>query len=72
MEIGLGTPRETLRLVGDAERPRMIGSRSGTDLTDAVITYAGRRVRELGEKGLSGYILKRASLSCGMARAPTR
>ena len=68
MEIGLGTPRETLRLVGDSERPRMIATKSGTDLTEAMITYAGQRVRELGEKGLSGYILKRASPSCGMAR----
>jgi uncharacterized protein YbgA (DUF1722 family)/uncharacterized protein YbbK (DUF523 family) len=68
MEIGLGTPRETLRLVGDPERPRMIATRSGTDLTEAMITYAGQRVRELGDQGLSGYILKRASPSCGMER----
>jgi len=40
MEIGLGTPRETLRLVGETERPRMIGTRCVTDLTDAMSTYA--------------------------------
>jgi len=68
MEIGLGTPRETLRLVGDAEHPRMIATRSGTDLTEAMSTYARGRLRELGGQGLSGYILKRASRSCGMAR----
>ena len=41
MEIGLGTPRETLRLVGDAERPRMVATKSGTDLTDAMIDLRG-------------------------------
>jgi hypothetical protein len=46
----------------------MIATKSGADLTDAMITYAGQRLRELAEKGLSGYILKRASPSCGMAR----
>ena len=45
MEIGLGTPRETLRLVGDAERPRMLSTKSGTDLTGAMLTYAGQRLR---------------------------
>jgi uncharacterized protein YbgA (DUF1722 family)/uncharacterized protein YbbK (DUF523 family) len=68
MEIGLGTPRETLRLVGDPHAPRMIASKSGRDLTDTMTAYAARRVRELGRAGLSGYILKRASPSCGMER----
>jgi len=68
MELGLGTPRETLRLVGDARRPRMVASRSGTDLTEAMSTYSGARLRELAGQGLSGYILKRASPSCGMER----
>ena len=68
MELGLGTPRETLRLVGDPAAPRMIATRSGTDLTAAMDEYGRRRVEELGTLGLSGYILKRASPSCGMER----
>jgi uncharacterized protein YbgA (DUF1722 family)/uncharacterized protein YbbK (DUF523 family) len=68
MELGLGTPRETLRLVGDPAAPRMIATQSGTDLTAAMGEYARRRVGELGTLGLSGYILKRASPSCGMER----
>jgi uncharacterized protein YbgA (DUF1722 family)/uncharacterized protein YbbK (DUF523 family) len=68
MEIGLGTPRETLRLVGAATAPRLVATRSGTDLTQAMETFAAARVGELGTLGLSGYILKRASPSCGMER----
>ena len=66
MELGLGAPRETLRLVGDATAPRLVATQSGTDLTQAMDTYARARVGALG--GLSGYILKRASPSCGMER----
>jgi uncharacterized protein YbgA (DUF1722 family)/uncharacterized protein YbbK (DUF523 family) len=68
MELGLGVPRETIRLVGDAARPRLVATQSGTDLTDAMNTYARARVAELGALRLSGYILKRASPSCGMER----
>src|SRR5262245_15618693 len=70
MDIGLGTPRETLRLVGDTEAPRMMGTRTGADHTAAMNAYARRRVLELGRQGLSGYLLKRASPSCGMERVP--
>jgi uncharacterized protein YbbK (DUF523 family) len=66
MELGLGAPRETLRLVGDATAPRLVATQSGTDLTQAMDTYARARVGALG--GLSGYMLKRASPSCGMER----
>lgn len=68
MELGLGTPRETLRLVGDPAAPRMIATKSGIDLTAAMGEYSRARVTELGTLGLSGYVLKRASPSCGMER----
>jgi uncharacterized protein YbgA (DUF1722 family)/uncharacterized protein YbbK (DUF523 family) len=67
MEIGLGVPRETLRLVGNPRAPRMIGE-AGRDLTSIMTAYARRRTRELAALGLSGYLLKRASPSCGMER----
>jgi uncharacterized protein YbgA (DUF1722 family)/uncharacterized protein YbbK (DUF523 family) len=68
MELGLGAPRETIRLVGDAGAPRLLATQSGTDLTEAMDTYARARVGGLGALRLSGYILKRASPSCGMER----
>jgi uncharacterized protein YbbK (DUF523 family) len=68
MELGLGAPRETIHLVGDAGAPRLLATQSGTDLTEAMDTYARARVGELGALRLSGYILERASPSCGMER----
>lgn len=68
MEIGLGAPREPLRLMGDPARPRMVATQSGRDLTDTMSAHARRRVEALAREGLSGYVLKRASPSCGMER----
>jgi len=68
MEIGLGTPRETLRLVGDPGAPRLVEPRTGADRTEQMNAYARRRARDLARAGLSGYVLKRASPSCGMER----
>ena len=68
IELGLGAPRETLRLVGRADAPRLMANDSGIDLTAAMDTYARARVGVLAGEGLSGYILKRASPSCGMER----
>src|SRR5262249_12450865 len=68
MEIGLGTPRETLRLVGDPGAPRLVEPRTGADRTEQMNAYAQRRARDLARAGLSGYVLKRASPSCGMER----
>ena len=66
MEIGLGTPRETLRLVGDATAPRLIATVSGRDHTMRMQRFAAQRLLQLAELGLHGYILKSNSPSCGM------
>ncbi|HEV8459060.1 MAG TPA: DUF523 domain-containing protein [Methylomirabilota bacterium] len=55
MEIGLGAPRETLRLAGDPAAPRMVATQSGRDLTETMTAYARRRVLELSREGLSGF-----------------
>jgi uncharacterized protein YbgA (DUF1722 family)/uncharacterized protein YbbK (DUF523 family) len=68
MEVGMGVPREPVRLVGDAGAPRMLGVTSGTDHTAAMNELARRRVRDLARHGLHGYILKRGSPSCGLER----
>ncbi|MDO9171975.1 MAG: DUF523 domain-containing protein, partial [bacterium] len=33
-EVGMGIPRESVHLTGDAAAPRMVGSRSGEDWTE--------------------------------------
>jgi uncharacterized protein YbgA (DUF1722 family)/uncharacterized protein YbbK (DUF523 family) len=68
VEIGLGTPREAIRLLGDPAAPRLVGTKTGADLTRRMTDYARDRVRVLAGLGLSGYVLKRASPSCGMER----
>jgi uncharacterized protein YbgA (DUF1722 family)/uncharacterized protein YbbK (DUF523 family) len=67
--IGLGIPRPTIHLVGDPERPRAVGSRDPSlDVTVRLEDFAKAQLPQLG--GISGYILKGKSPSCGMARVP--
>jgi uncharacterized protein YbgA (DUF1722 family)/uncharacterized protein YbbK (DUF523 family) len=68
IEVGMGVPREPVRLTGDAAAPRMVGVASGADHTERMNDFARRRVQDLARRGLSGYILKRASPSCGLER----
>jgi uncharacterized protein YbgA (DUF1722 family)/uncharacterized protein YbbK (DUF523 family) len=68
VESGMGTPREAVRLEGDAAAPRMVGPRSGKDHTRAMTAFSRHRVRELEGMDLCGYVLKKSSPSCGMER----
>ncbi len=70
VEIGLGVPRETLRLVrdGTGKAIRLVAKETAIDHTKAMNSYAERRVAVLGGEGLSGYVLKKDSPSCGMER----
>jgi uncharacterized protein YbbK (DUF523 family) len=68
VELGLGVPREPIRLVGRAEAARLLGERSGLDLTQAMRGFAQRRVEALAALDLSGYVTKAGSPSCGLAR----
>jgi len=70
MEIGLGTPRESIHLRRDGEALRLVGTRSGCDHTTTMSAFAKRRVDALARLDLSGYILKKGSPSCGMERVP--
>lgn len=65
--IGLGVPRPTIRLVGDPEQPRAVGSDDpDRDVTQRLADFAAGQVPSLG--GIHGYILKKDSPSCGMER----
>lgn len=71
VEMGLGTPRETLRLVRRDRTLRMITTRTNVDHTDEMNRWAARRLSELARENLSGYVLKKDSPSCGMERVKT-
>jgi uncharacterized protein YbgA (DUF1722 family)/uncharacterized protein YbbK (DUF523 family) len=68
VELGLGIPRETIRLEGDPRAPRLVAPKSGTDHTLAMTRLARRRTAELAALDLSGYVLKKDSPSCGLER----
>jgi uncharacterized protein YbgA (DUF1722 family)/uncharacterized protein YbbK (DUF523 family) len=68
VELGLGTPRQTLRLVRISNDIRMIMPKTGADHTEAMRAYAVRRAAGLAKENLSGYIFKKDSPSCGMER----
>jgi uncharacterized protein YbbK (DUF523 family) len=71
VEIGLGTPRETIHLVrasdGDVRLRQTIAR---VDLTDRMREYAAARVDALEAFALSGYVLKADSPSCGPSGVP--
>ena len=68
LEVGMGVPRETVRLTGTPESPRMVGVKSGRDWTAPMRDHCRERLRDLEKMDLSGYILKSDSPSCGMER----
>jgi uncharacterized protein YbgA (DUF1722 family)/uncharacterized protein YbbK (DUF523 family) len=67
VEAGMGVPRESVRLVRDGAL-RLLGSRSGTDWTEQMTAVARARVAHLRGQGLSGFVLKGGSPTCGMER----
>jgi uncharacterized protein YbbK (DUF523 family) len=70
VEIGLGTPRETLNLVCLQGKVRLIATQTRLDHTEKMRSFAARKVAELGALNLSGYILKKDSPSCGLECVP--
>jgi uncharacterized protein YbgA (DUF1722 family)/uncharacterized protein YbbK (DUF523 family) len=68
VEIGLPTPRESMRLIGDPDAPRLIASKSGRNYTERMEAWARQRVEELSAVGLHGFIFKKDSPSSGLFR----
>jgi len=66
---GLGVPRPPVQLVGDKSAPSALGVENARlDVTDVLVDYAREMVQEL--KGVSGYIFKSRSPSCGLTDTP--
>ncbi len=64
VEVGLGTPREPIRLEGD----RLVTIDSHIDITDRMREWAQTRLAGLPK--LCGYIFKSGSPSCGLESTP--
>lgn len=67
-EVGMGTPRPTVRLVAAEDGPRLVASRTGDDWTERMQSYATARADRIASLGLRGFVLKSRSPSCGMSR----
>jgi uncharacterized protein YbgA (DUF1722 family)/uncharacterized protein YbbK (DUF523 family) len=68
VECGLSIPRESMRLVGDPDNPRLVMPKSGRDQTDRMVTWAQGKLDELATLDLNGFILKKDSPSSGAFR----
>jgi len=68
VECGLPIPRESMHLEGDPESPSLVTSRTKQDVTDRMVRWAEKRVVEIEEEDLCGFIFKSDSPSSGMER----
>jgi uncharacterized protein YbgA (DUF1722 family)/uncharacterized protein YbbK (DUF523 family) len=66
VECGLPVPREAMRLVGDPEAPRLLTQKTRIDHTDRMLEWAKRRLDELENEDLCGYVFKSRSPSSGL------
>jgi uncharacterized protein YbgA (DUF1722 family)/uncharacterized protein YbbK (DUF523 family) len=67
LEIGLGVPRDPIRLVRNGDRTDLVQPSSGRDLTAAMEGFSERYLAALPE--VDGFILKGRSPSCGIRDA---
>ena len=68
-ELGLDAPRESMRLVEDHGRIRLLTNKTAQDShTTRMRGYARRRVKELADGELCGCVLKKDSPTCGLER----
>ena len=68
VELGLETPRPSLRLEECDGHVRLMMSRHGIDLSERMNDFCHARVDALGKSDLCGFVLKKNSPSCGMER----
>ena len=68
VESGMGAPRESMRLVLVSGDVRLLTNKSVQDQTAGMHSYARRRVVELADDELFGFVLKKDSPTCGLER----
>jgi uncharacterized protein YbgA (DUF1722 family)/uncharacterized protein YbbK (DUF523 family) len=68
VEAGFPIPRETFRLIGDPDRPRLVTSKTKVDHTERMRRWAEQRAEALEKENLCGFIFKKDSPSSGLLR----
>lgn len=70
-EVGMGlpVPRPTIRLMSDEERISLVETKDASqDHTAALLDYSHKKIEQLQEQNLAGYIVCAKSPTCGMER----
>ena len=67
LEIGLGVPRDPVRIVRSGGGARMVQPSTGRDLTRSMDSFSRAYLGEVGD--VDGFILKSRSPSCGIRDA---
>lgn len=65
VECGLTVPREPMILIGAPGNPRLVTRYSGIDHTEMFNSWVVKKLKELEGLGISGFVLKSRSPSCG-------
>lgn len=68
VEVGMGVPRPTVRLVRDGDTIRMIDPKNEVDWTSSMNRLSRSRASDLADEDLSGFVLKKDSPTCGVFR----
>jgi uncharacterized protein YbgA (DUF1722 family)/uncharacterized protein YbbK (DUF523 family) len=68
VEVGMGVPRPTVRLVRQGDDLRMIDPKNDVDWTSSMQRLSRARSSELAGEGLHGFVLKKDSPTCGVFR----
>jgi len=64
-DIGLGTPRDPIRLVEKDNTIRLVQPKTGKDVTNDMVSYSKNKIDGFGPE-IDGFILKDRSPSCGI------
>ena len=63
-DIGLGIPRDPIRIVREGDQRHLAQPSTGRDVTDLMVGFRARFLDEVGD--IDGFILKSRSPSCGV------
>jgi uncharacterized protein YbbK (DUF523 family) len=67
-ECGLGVPRKHMHLEGKHASPRLIITETRQDATKRILTWAQKRLVQLEQENIRGFIFKSNSPSCGIGK----
>jgi uncharacterized protein YbgA (DUF1722 family)/uncharacterized protein YbbK (DUF523 family) len=68
MAIGMGSPRETIRIVKEQDTLKLRASKSDEDFTQRMESFSILDMERVKNSQLSGFIFKKGSPSCGLFR----